>query len=159
MGRPDCLFVCRYQQQLIEHIKSHPGFVSPPEKHNEILRRLEEPLQDLSCSRASFSWGVPVPGDEKHVMYVWFDALTNYISGEQPRVSISLLLAALSLLGCYLNVTFSLPSRGSVSLYTSDRSLSSLSLSLSLAVCFCSYLPGCISVSLCIVSLPLSLPL
>ncbi|KAL8450194.1 hypothetical protein Emag_003348 [Eimeria magna] len=74
----------RYQQQLIDHIKTHPEFIGPPEKRNEILKRLEEPLQDLSCSRASFTWGVPVPGDEKHVMYVWFDALTNYISGLEP---------------------------------------------------------------------------
>ncbi|KAL8433292.1 hypothetical protein ACSSS7_003976 [Eimeria intestinalis] len=74
----------RYQQQLIDYIKTHPEFIGPPEKRNEILKRLEEPLQDLSCSRASFTWGVPVPGDEKHVMYVWFDALTNYISGLEP---------------------------------------------------------------------------
>ncbi|XP_026193897.1 uncharacterized protein LOC34619189 [Cyclospora cayetanensis] len=77
----------RYQERLIEHIKSHPGFVAPVEKENEILRRLQEPLHDLSCSRASFTWGVPVPDDERHVMYVWFDALTNYLTGLNPLVS------------------------------------------------------------------------
>lgn len=71
----------RYQDRLLEYIRETPDFISPPEKRQEILTRLSEPLQDLSVSRASFSWGVPVPGDSRHVMYVWFDALTNYISG------------------------------------------------------------------------------
>ena len=47
----------------------------------QILDRLKEPLRDLSVSRTAFSWGIPVPNDPKHVMYVWFDALTNYLSG------------------------------------------------------------------------------
>ena len=63
----------KYRDPVKEYVKSQ-GFP-------DILNRLEEPLQDLSISRTSFDWGVPVPCDEKHVMYVWFDALTNYISG------------------------------------------------------------------------------
>lgn len=72
----------KYQQRLIDHINSHPEFVQPDLRRNEILARLKEPLQDLSASRTTFTWGIPVPGDEKHVMYVWFDALTNYVSGK-----------------------------------------------------------------------------
>jgi methionyl-tRNA synthetase len=72
----------RYQDQLIAHIKDNPGFIVPEQYRTEILSRLEaEPLEDLCVSRTSFDWGIPVPGNEKHVMYVWFDALTNYISG------------------------------------------------------------------------------
>lgn len=71
----------KYQQALIDHINNHPEFIQPDFRRNEILARLKEPLTDLSTSRTTFSWGVPVPGDESHVMYVWFDALTNYLSG------------------------------------------------------------------------------
>jgi len=72
----------RYQDRLIEHIKSNPGFIVPEQYRTEILSRLEaEPLEDLCISRTSFDWGIPVPDKSKHVMYVWFDALTNYISG------------------------------------------------------------------------------
>ena len=72
----------KYQDRLIEHIKSNPGFIVPEQYRTEILSRLEaEPLEDLCVSRTSFDWGIPVPGNSKHVMYVWFDALTNYISG------------------------------------------------------------------------------
>jgi methionyl-tRNA synthetase len=72
----------RYQDRLIEHIKSNPGFIVPEQYRTEILSRLEsDPLEDLCVSRTSFDWGIPVPGNDKHVMYVWFDALTNYISG------------------------------------------------------------------------------
>ena len=74
-----CIY--RYQEQLKAHILSNPGFITPIEKQNEILKRLEEPLQDLCISRASITWGIQVPDDDKHVMYVWFDALTNYYSG------------------------------------------------------------------------------
>ena len=73
--------------------QAHPEFVQPESARNEILQRLEEPLRDLSVSRTSFDWGIPVPADpavrdnpdapsgQQHVMYVWFDALTNYLSG------------------------------------------------------------------------------
>jgi len=73
----------RYQERLLEHIERHPEFVQPAAARNEILQRLQEPLRDLSVSRTTFGWGVPVPDDEtgKHVLYVWFDALTNYLSG------------------------------------------------------------------------------
>ena len=80
-------FFCleKYRQKLIDHINSHPKFIFSESKRNEILKRLEEPLQDLSISRTSFDWGIQIPkmNDEctNHVMYVWFDALTNYLSG------------------------------------------------------------------------------
>lgn len=70
----------KYQQQLIDHISNHPRFIQPAHKKNEILNRLKEPLHDLSISRKSIDWGIPLPTDPEHVMYVWFDALTNYIS-------------------------------------------------------------------------------
>ncbi len=58
----------------------HPDFIGPPERRNEIVSFVRSGLKDLSVSRTTFDWGVPVPGDEKHVMYVWVDALTNYIT-------------------------------------------------------------------------------
>lgn len=69
----------KYQDKLIEYINNNPEYIYPQEKRHEILERLKEPLLDLSISRTSFDWGIHV--DEKHVMYVWFDALTNYLSG------------------------------------------------------------------------------
>ena len=74
----------KYCDQLIAHIQEHPEFIQPENHRNTILSRLQkEGLKDLSISRTSFTWGIPVPEgfDPKHVMYVWFDALTNYISG------------------------------------------------------------------------------
>lgn len=71
----------KYQDALIKHINQHPDFIQPESKRNEILNRLKEPLRDLSVSRTSFSWGVPVPGDKQHILYVWLDALLNYITG------------------------------------------------------------------------------
>jgi methionyl-tRNA synthetase len=71
----------KYQDAIIEHIRKHPEFIQPESRRHEILNRLGEGLKDLSVSRASFSWGIPVPGDTRHVIYVWFDALLNYISG------------------------------------------------------------------------------
>eukprot|EP00750_Incisomonas_marina_P014021 INCI17585.3.p2 GENE.INCI17585.3~~INCI17585.3.p2 ORF type:complete len:551 (+),score=117.91 INCI17585.3:119-1771(+) len=77
----------RYQQQLIDHINANPEFIQPESQRNMILSRLQEPLQDLSASRplSSLKWGIPLPKDPTHVMYVWFDALTNYISGVNYR--------------------------------------------------------------------------
>ncbi len=69
-----------FQEQLIAHIHANPDFIGPVARRNEVLGFLKEPLRDLSISRTSFKWGVPVPGDEAHVMYVWLDALTNYIT-------------------------------------------------------------------------------
>ncbi|ETO18364.1 Methionyl-tRNA synthetase, partial [Reticulomyxa filosa] len=73
----------KYQDKLVEHLKSHPEFIRPENAYNHILKRLEEPLRDLCVSRnkKKLSWGVPLPNDDQHVMYVWFDALTNYLSG------------------------------------------------------------------------------
>jgi len=70
----------KYQEQLLAHIDAHPDFIQPKSKRNEIISFIKEGLRDLSVSRTTFTWGIPVPGNEKHVIYVWFDALTNYIS-------------------------------------------------------------------------------
>ena len=70
----------KFGQPLLEHIEKNPGFIKPDYRRNEIVSFLKEGLRDLSVSRTSFSWGIPVPGNEKHVMYVWFDALTNYLT-------------------------------------------------------------------------------
>ncbi|NVK36047.1 MAG: methionine--tRNA ligase [Rhodobacteraceae bacterium] len=71
----------QYQDRLLAHYESHPDFIGPSERRNEVLSFVKGGLKDLSISRTTFDWGVPVPGDEKHVMYVWVDALTNYITG------------------------------------------------------------------------------
>jgi methionyl-tRNA synthetase len=70
-----------YQQRLLAHYAENPGFIRPESRRNEVLRFVEGGLSDLSVSRSSFDWGVKVPGDERHVMYVWLDALTNYLTG------------------------------------------------------------------------------
>jgi methionyl-tRNA synthetase len=69
-----------FGNKLLEHYKSHPDFIAPASRRNEVMRFVEGGLEDLSVSRTSFSWGVPVPGDPKHVVYVWLDALTNYMT-------------------------------------------------------------------------------
>jgi len=70
-----------YQKQIIEHIEKNPDFIFPESRRNEILNRLKsDDLHDLSVSRSTFEWGIPFPGDEKHIIYVWFDALINYLS-------------------------------------------------------------------------------
>ena len=69
-----------FQQPLLEYYRNHPEFVTPPTRRNEMLSFLEAGLDDLSVSRTSFTWGIPVPDDPAHVMYVWFDALTNYMT-------------------------------------------------------------------------------
>ena len=70
-----------YQQKLLDHYAANPGFIRPESRRNEVVRFVEGGLSDLSISRTSFDWGVPVPGSDGHVMYVWLDALTNYITG------------------------------------------------------------------------------
>jgi methionyl-tRNA synthetase len=70
----------KYQQPLLDWYRKHPDFVEPAFRLNEVRAFVEAGLQDLSVSRTSFRWGIPVPGDPKHVMYVWFDALTNYLT-------------------------------------------------------------------------------
>jgi methionyl-tRNA synthetase len=69
-----------YQDKLLELYESRPDFIGPAERRNEVASFVRSGLKDLSISRTTFDWGVPVPGDEKHVMYVWVDALTNYIT-------------------------------------------------------------------------------
>ncbi len=69
-----------YQDDLLEFYKNHPDFILPVSRRNEVMSFVAGGLQDLSISRTTFDWGVPVPGDEKHVMYVWVDALTNYLT-------------------------------------------------------------------------------
>lgn len=71
----------RYQQPLLDHYAANPEFIRPESRRNEVVRFVDGGLKDLSISRTSFDWGVPVPGSEGHVMYVWLDALTNYITG------------------------------------------------------------------------------
>ena len=71
----------RYQEPLLEHYRKFPEFVQPGYRMNEVARFVEGGLKDLSISRTTFNWGIPVPGNPRHVIYVWFDALTNYITG------------------------------------------------------------------------------
>ena len=70
-----------YQQPLLDHYAANSEFIHPDSRRNEVLRFVEGGLSDLSISRTSFDWGVPAPGHPGHVMYVWLDALTNYITG------------------------------------------------------------------------------
>ena len=69
-----------YADRLLEYIDSNPDFIQPVSRRNEMINFIKQGLEDLSISRTSFRWGIPVPGDPKHVIYVWLDALTNYIS-------------------------------------------------------------------------------
>jgi methionyl-tRNA synthetase len=71
----------KYQEPLLALYRDQPDFIQPDSRRNEVLRFVEAGLKDLSVSRTSFDWGVPVPGSPGHVMYVWVDALTNYITG------------------------------------------------------------------------------
>src|SRR3569833_79044 len=70
-----------YQDRLLDHYRANPDFLRPEARRNEVLRFVEGGLADLSISRTSFDWGVRVPQSESHVMYVWLDALTNYLTG------------------------------------------------------------------------------
>jgi len=82
----------KYQQPLLDFYDANPEFLQPAFRLNEVRTFVEAGLQDLSISRTSFQWGIPVPDDPKHVMYVWFDALTNYLTvlglgtGDESRV-------------------------------------------------------------------------
>jgi methionyl-tRNA synthetase len=69
-----------YQKPLLDYYAAHPELIRPASRYNEVMRFVEGGLKDLSISRASLKWGIPFPGDEGHVVYVWLDALTNYIS-------------------------------------------------------------------------------
>ncbi|MFQ5441313.1 MAG: methionine--tRNA ligase [Thermodesulfobacteriota bacterium] len=70
----------KYGGPLLKYIEENPGFIRPEKRKNEITSFIKEGLRDLSVSRTTFSWGIPVPGEPSHVMYVWFDALTNYLA-------------------------------------------------------------------------------
>jgi methionyl-tRNA synthetase len=70
----------KWRDWLLRFYEENPGFIAPQTRRNEVISFVKAGLQDLSVSRTSFSWGVPVPGDPAHVMYVWLDALTNYIT-------------------------------------------------------------------------------
>ncbi|MDD4000434.1 MAG: methionine--tRNA ligase [Bacilli bacterium] len=87
-GRPttkvqeECYFLNlkKYQTQLLKHIEKHPDFIQPETRKNEVISFVERGLEDLAISRTTFQWGVPVLSNPKHVVYVWIDALSNYIS-------------------------------------------------------------------------------
>ncbi|MDA8227371.1 MAG: methionine--tRNA ligase [Desulfitobacterium hafniense] len=70
----------KYQDALLSHIRSHPEFIQPASRRNEMIRFIESGLEDLCVSRTTFQWGIQVPFNPKHVVYVWLDALINYIS-------------------------------------------------------------------------------
>src|SRR6056297_1192169 len=70
----------KYADKLLNHIKDHPEFIQPEKRRNEMINFIEQGLDDLSVSRTTFDWGIPVPIDDNHVIYVWIDALSNYIT-------------------------------------------------------------------------------
>lgn len=78
----ECYFfkLSAYQDRLLEFYKKHPNFIAPKERLQEVIRFVEGGLKDLSISRTTISWGIPFPGDNRHVTYVWADALNNYIT-------------------------------------------------------------------------------
>ena len=70
----------KYADAVLKHIEENPEFLEPKSRRNEMINFIKQGLEDLCVSRTSFNWGIPVPDDEKHVIYVWFDALTNYLT-------------------------------------------------------------------------------
>lgn len=70
----------KWQDKLLEYYEKNPDFIIPNSRRNEVISFVKSGLKDLSISRSSFKWGIPVPGNDKHVIYVWLDALTNYVS-------------------------------------------------------------------------------
>ena len=71
----------QWADKLLAHYEANPDFIQPPSRRNEVVSFVKSGLRDLSVSRRRLKWGIPVPGDEEHVMYVWLDALTNYLTG------------------------------------------------------------------------------
>ncbi|MCK8825001.1 methionine--tRNA ligase [Fuchsiella alkaliacetigena] len=71
----------KYEEQLLEHIENNPEFIQPETRKKEMINFIKDGLEDLCVSRTTFDWGIPVPIDEEHVIYVWFDALSNYVTG------------------------------------------------------------------------------
>ena len=93
------LRLSKYQDQLLRYIEEHPDLIQPVSRRNEMVNFVKSGLEDLCVSRTTFNWGIPVPFDPKHVVYVWFDALVNYISAlnwrpERTRSALRALLAA-----------------------------------------------------------------
>jgi methionyl-tRNA synthetase len=85
LSEPTYFFrMSRYGERLLEHFDKNPSFVQPEGYKNEVVSFVKSGLRDLSVSRTTFKWGIPVPGDEEHVIYVWIDALTNYMSALGP---------------------------------------------------------------------------
>lgn len=72
--------ISRYADRLLQYIEEHPDFIQPVSRHNEMINFIRQGMEDLCISRTSFDWGIPVPIDAKHVIYVWFDALSNYLT-------------------------------------------------------------------------------
>ncbi len=72
--------MAKYADRLLEHIAAHPDFIQPESRRNEVINFVKNGLDDLCVSRTTFNWGVPVPFNDRHVVYVWFDALINYVS-------------------------------------------------------------------------------
>lgn len=72
--------ISKYAPRLLQHIEEHPEFIQPETRRNEMVSFIKQGLEELCVSRTTFDWGIPVPFDKKHVVYVWIDALTNYIS-------------------------------------------------------------------------------
>ncbi len=70
----------KYADAILKHIEENPDFIEPKSRRNEMINFIKQGLEDLCVSRTSFDWGIPVPGDEKHVIYVWFDAVINYMT-------------------------------------------------------------------------------
>ena len=71
----------RYAPKILAHIHANPGFIQPESRRNEVVSKLNGRIEDLSVSRATLKWGIPMPNDSSHVLYVWIDALSNYITG------------------------------------------------------------------------------
>lgn len=71
----------KYQPELLKHVEAHPHFIYPEVRRNEVISLLKSGVTDIAVSRTAFKWGVPVPFDKRHVVYVWFDALINYLTG------------------------------------------------------------------------------
>ena len=81
----------KWEKPLLEHYKNNPNFISPLSRKNEVVSFVKSGLNDLSVSRKSFTWGIPVPNNNEHVIYVWLDALTNYISAlNYPEINDSM---------------------------------------------------------------------
>lgn len=70
----------KYEQRLLDYIDAHPDFIMPATRRNEVVSFIKQGLEDLSVSRSSYKWGIPIPSNPKHVIYVWIDALANYIT-------------------------------------------------------------------------------